>query len=111
MSAVASLDRHGFRIPRERIAEFCCRWRIHELSVFGSYLRDDFGPGSDLDFLYTFAGDVHWTFADLDRMERELQSIVGHRVDLVSRGAVERSKNPMRRRQILGTAEPVYGMS
>ncbi|MGC1718597.1 MAG: nucleotidyltransferase domain-containing protein, partial [Isosphaeraceae bacterium] len=88
--------------------EFCRRWKIRELAVFGSFLRDDFRPGSDLDFLYTFAADVHWTLFDLVTMDQELSAIVRREVDLVSRSAVERSQNYVRRRHILSTAEPIY---
>jgi len=88
--------------------EFCRRWKIRELAVFGSFLRDDFRPGSDLDFLYTFAADVHWTLFDLVMVDQELSAIVGREVDLVSRSAVERSQNYIRRRHILSTAEPIY---
>jgi len=88
--------------------EFCRRWKIRELAVFGSFLRDDFRPGSDLDFLYTFAADVHWTLFDLVMVDQELSAIVGREVVLVSRSAVERSQNYIRRRHILSTAEPIY---
>ena len=86
----------------------CRRWKIRQLAVFGSFLRDDFRPDSDLDFLYTFAADVHWTLFDLVTMDQELSAIVGREVDLVSRSAVERSQNYIRRRHILSTAEPIY---
>jgi predicted nucleotidyltransferase len=78
------------------------------LAVFGSFLREDFRPDSDLDFLYTFADDVSWTLFDLDEMERQLAAIIGRDVDLVCRSAVERSRNDLRRRHILSTAEPLY---
>ncbi|MGC8641515.1 MAG: nucleotidyltransferase family protein [Isosphaeraceae bacterium] len=92
----------------DQIAEFCRRWKIRELAIFGSFLRDDFRPDSDLDFLYTFAVDSKWTLFDLDKMERELAAIIGRHVDLVSRSAVERSRNYIRRRHIISTAESIY---
>lgn len=108
MSTTTTLTRHGITLPADRIADFCRRWKIRELAVFGSFLRDDFRPDSDLDLLYTFADDVHWTLFDLVTMDEELAVIVGRDVDLVCRPAVERSQNYIRRRQILGTAEPIY---
>ena len=108
MSVTTTMTRHGITLPMERIAEFCHRWKIHELALFGSFLRDDFRPDSDMDFLYRFSNDAHWTLLDLNKMDEELSEIVGRDVDLVSRLAVERSRNPIRRRQILSTAEPIY---
>ena len=55
MSTRSTISRHGIALPMDQVAEFCRRWKIQELSMFGSYLRDDFRPDSDLDFLYTFA--------------------------------------------------------
>src|SRR5712692_7250524 len=98
------------RIPidREKIAEFCRRWKITEFALFGSVLRDDFRPDSDVDVLVTFAPDAEWSLFDDVDMEEELSAIFGRKVDLVSRRAVERSDNWIRRKAILSTAEPVY---
>jgi predicted nucleotidyltransferase len=95
-------------IDRERIAEFCRRWKIVEFSLFGSVLRDDFRPDSDVDVLVSFAPDAEWSLFDHVAMEDELIGIIGRKVDLVSRRAVERSENWIRRKAILGSAEPVY---
>lgn len=95
-------------IDRETIAEFCRRWKISELSLFGSVLREDFRPDSDVDVLVTFAPDAQWSLFDAVAMEQELSTIFGRKVDLISRSAVERSENWIRRRAILGTAEPFY---
>lgn len=95
-------------LPREAIEEFCRRWRITELSLFGSILRGDFGPESDVDFLVTFAPEARWTLFDLVDMEEELGRLVGREVDLVTRRAVERSENRIRRSAILDTARPYY---
>jgi len=48
-------------VPIDRIAEFCRRWKITELALFGSVLRDDFRPDSDVDVLVTFAPDAPWS--------------------------------------------------
>lgn len=101
MSAPIPLD-------REKIAEFCRRWEITELSLFGSVLRDDFRADSDVDMLATFAPDAQWSLLDHVAMEEELSNIVGRKVGLVSRRAIEQSANWIRRKGILGTAEPYY---
>ncbi len=84
-------------IPRERLDEFCPRWKIAELRVFGSALRDDFRPDSDLDLLVRFAPDADWSLMDHVAMEEELARIIGRKVDLVSQRAIERSSNWIRR--------------
>lgn len=98
----------SLRLPTEDLSAFCRRWRIARLEVFGSALRDDFRPDSDVDFLVTFAPDASWSLLDLDEMEEDLARLIGRKVDLVSRRGVERSQNWLRRRAILGSAEPVY---
>ena len=96
-------------IPREKIAAFCRKWQITELALFGSVLRDDFGPDSDVDVLATFAPDAPWSLWDWPDMMDELKAIFGGRdVDLVEREGVQRSENYIRRRHILASAEPVY---
>lgn len=98
------------RVPldRDQVAAFCRKWRIRELSLFGSVLRDDFRPTSDVDVLVTFAPEAEWSLLDHIRMEEELGALLGVKVDLVTRRAVERSPNWIRRRAILESAEPVY---
>jgi predicted nucleotidyltransferase len=108
MNTAGTFSRHGITLPMEQIAEFCRRWKVWELAVFGSFLRDDFRPDSDLDFLYTFNDNAHWTVLDLDTMEQELAAIVGRDVDFVCRSSVERSANYIRRRHIMSTAVPIY---
>ena len=95
-------------IPYEAIAAFCRRWQITEFSLFGSVLRDDFRPDSDIDVLVTFAPDSRWGLFDLVHMEDELKDIFGRDVDLIEKTAVEQSENYIRRRQILSSYEPVY---
>jgi predicted nucleotidyltransferase len=96
-------------ISQEQVADFCRRWQISELALFGSVLRDDFGPESDLDVLVAFAPGAVWGLLDQVRMEQELAGLLGCKVDLLTRRAVERSSNWILRREILGTAEVVYG--
>jgi predicted nucleotidyltransferase len=98
----------SFVWPLKEIEDFCRRWKIIELSVFGSILRQDFRPDSDVDLLVRFAPDAHWSLFDHSRMERELATLLGREVDLVSRSAVERSPNWIRREEILRTARTLY---
>src|SRR5205809_6269858 len=95
-------------IDPEKLAAFCQRWKIVELSLFSSVLRDDFRPDSDVDVLVTFAPGVEWSLFDHMAMEEELSALLGRKVDLVSRRAIERSSNWIRRKAILETAEPFY---
>lgn len=96
-------------IPQEQIREFCQHWQITELALFGSVLRDDFRPDSDVDVLVRFAKESRHTLFDLSRMEEELKAIFGREVDLVSRRAIETSRNYLRRKAILESVEVVYG--
>jgi predicted nucleotidyltransferase len=98
-------------IPHEQIATFCLRWNIREFALFGSVLRDDFQPGSDIDVLVSFAPDTHWTLFDQVTMQDELQRLFGRHVDLVSKRGIERSRNPRRRNSILRSAEVIYTRS
>ena len=96
-------------IPQDRIAAFCRANGIAGLALFGSVLRDDFGPDSDIDILVRFEAEARPTLFDFGRMERELAAIFGREVDLVSWRAIERSANEIRRNAILNAAEPIYG--
>ena len=95
-------------VPVAAIAEFCRKWRIVEFALFGSVLRDDFGPDSDVDVLVAFAPHTRYTLFDMVHMEDELRTLFRRDVDLVEREAIQRSPNYLRRRAILGTAEAVY---
>jgi predicted nucleotidyltransferase len=92
-------------IDRQEIREFSRRWRVKELSLFGSVLREDFGPESDVDVLVSFEPGAPWTLWDLSRMREELEGIFGREVDLVEQ---EGLKNPFRRRAILTTKRLIY---
>ena len=102
------MDGIGIRLPTEAIRAFCRKWKIVELALFGSALRDDFDAESDLDLLVSFAAEAGWSLLDHLRMQSELADLLGRPVDLVSRRAVEGSANPIRKRAILGTARSVY---
>ncbi len=95
-------------IDQEKIAAFCRKWKITEFSFFGSVLRDDFGPDSDIDVLVSFAKDADWSLFDLVHMEDDLRELFKRNVDLIIRESVERSRNYIRRRAILSSAQTIY---
>jgi predicted nucleotidyltransferase len=94
-----------YHIPEDRIAEFCRRWKITQMALFGSILREDFSQESDIDVLVSFAPDSPWGLFELVDMQDELAVILGRKVDLVEREAL---RNPFRRKQILQNLEVVY---
>ncbi len=95
-------------LPYEALEDYCRRWKINKMEVFGSILRDDFGPDSDVDFLVTFDPAARLSLFDLVDAEDELAAIVGRPVDLVEREPIEQSRNWMRRKLILGSAQTIY---
>jgi predicted nucleotidyltransferase len=96
---------HNIDIPEDLIANFCRRRKVVELALFGSVLRDDFGPDSDIDVLVTFTPDCGWSLWDLFDMREELHQIFGREVDLVEKDAL---RNPFRKHEILRTYKVVY---
>jgi predicted nucleotidyltransferase len=98
-------DRLAHLLPENDLVAFCHRWKIRELALFGSVLRDDFGPASDVDVLVSFDEDAPWSLWDLTTMQDDLSSLFGRRVDLVER---EGLRNPFRRDRILKTRRVVY---
>jgi len=94
--------------PVNELTQFCQRWKIHELAVFGSALRNDFSPSSDVDILVTFAPDADWGLLDHVRMELELQTLMNRKVDLMTKRALERSSNWVLRSEILRTAQILF---
>jgi predicted nucleotidyltransferase len=95
-------------IPLERVEQFCNRWGICEFALFGSVLRHDFGPDSDVDVLVTFEPGARHGIFDVIQMEEELKELFGRDVDLLTRRGVELSENALRRDEILKNAEVVY---
>jgi predicted nucleotidyltransferase len=100
--------KNHFQIPQDRIADFCRRHRIRKLALFGSVLREDFRPDSDVDVLVEFEPEAHYGLFDLVDIQSELEGILGRKVDLVEKRAIEESRNYIRRKAILSSAEAVY---
>lgn len=94
-------------VSSEQIEDFCKRWQIIELSFFGSVLRDDFRPDSDIDILVEFLPDRHLSWDDHINIKAEISDLFGRQVDLVNKKYL---KNPYRRHEILRTHEVIYAV-
>ena len=95
-------------LPHEQLSAFCRHWKIAELALFGSVLRDDFHANSDVDILVQFLPETRCGLLDLVRMQEELTELLGREVDLVEKAAIEHSRNYLRRKAILSSAETIY---
>jgi uncharacterized protein len=96
-------------LPLEAIAELCRRYEVEELCVFGSVLREDFRPDSDIDFLVVFKnGDAGAWACKYAELAEELSLLLGRNVDVLGRDGVEQSENYLRRKHILRSAKHVY---
>ena len=96
---------HEIDISESQLVELCRKWKVTELSLFGSILRDDFGPDSDVDVLVVFQPDAPWSMWNLMDMKAELEALFDRPVDLVEKEAL---RNPWRKHRILSTYEVVY---
>ena len=92
-------------IGPQRIAEFCRKWKIVEFALFGSVLREDFRPDSDVDVLVKFGPESRWSLWDLVDLRQELVDMFGHDVDVVEKKGL---RNPFRRHEILTTRRILY---
>jgi len=99
------MQKTKIRIPRKKIAEFCRRWEVVEFSLFGSVLRNDFRPDSDVDVLVAFSDEAQISLFDLVQMQLDLEKIFRRPVDILEKDALE---NPYRKREILSTAQVIY---
>lgn len=93
---------------KEMLAAFCRRHGIRELALFGSILGEDFRPDSDVDILVEFEPKSHHGLLDLAHIQDELEQILGRKVDLIEKSAIQRSRNYIRRKAILNSAETIY---
>lgn len=99
------MNPNNLPVPRQVIVEFCRQHHVTEFALFGSVLRDDFHPDSDVDVVITFAPEAKPSLMDLALMQEELAQLFGRDVDLVEKPAL---RNPFRRRAILETMQVVY---
>jgi len=95
-------------ITSEQLVKFCQRWQVAELALFSSVLRDDFQTESDIDILVSYQPTAKRGLLEKISMKEELSSLLNREVDLVSKKAIERSQNWIRRRNILDSAEVIY---
>ncbi len=102
------MTKHGIKFDSSAILEFCLKWKIESLSIFGSVTRDDFGPDSDVDFVVVHEADANWDLADHFRMQDELARILGREVDVLDREGIEASENRFLKKEIFSTMEPIY---
>ena len=102
---ISFMQSKKFTLPRKEIEEFCKRWSITEFSVFGSVLRDDFQPDSDIDVLVSIDPNAHIGLFEIAEMKIELEKMFKRPVDFVEK---EGLVNPYRRKEILGTAQVIY---
>jgi predicted nucleotidyltransferase len=101
------MTKQGIELDTPEMRRFCEKWKIRQLWVFGSILRDDFRPDSDVDFLADFGKDAEWDAFDHMDMESELEAMLGRKVELVGRTAIEAGGNRYRKKEIFAKAEPV----
>ena len=102
------MSKTRINLPKKEITEFCQRWKIREFSLFGSVLRDDLRLGSDIDVIVDFEPEVRYSLFDMVSMIDDLEEIFGREVDLLTRQAVEQSRNYIRRKAILSSREVIY---
>lgn len=98
----------NIQLPQQELAQFCQQWKIAEFYLFGSVLREDFRSDSDIDVMVSFEENAPWGLLEFVRMKRELQTLLGREVDLVTKNSIEESHNWIRRQEILDTVQRVY---
>jgi predicted nucleotidyltransferase len=101
---MASMTSANIPIPGRRLAILCRRYHVSKLALFGSILREDFRPESDVDVLVAFEADAHVGFVTLSRMQRELSELFHRRVDLVPMDGLK----PIIRESVLTSAQDIY---
>jgi predicted nucleotidyltransferase len=98
-------------LPMDKIADFCRRWKIARLELFGSVLREDFRCESDVDFVASYLPDARWSLLDRVHMKHELEDMLGRNVDLLNRRALERGRHKGRAAAILAQTQLLYAGS
>jgi predicted nucleotidyltransferase len=102
------MTKFPINIPFKQIEKFCKKWNLKELALFGSVLRSDFNPlTSDVDVLISFLPNENWGW-EIVTMKEELETIFNRKVDLIEKAGVEKSRNPIRKHEILSSYEVLY---
>ncbi|MBE0535635.1 MAG: nucleotidyltransferase family protein [Phycisphaerae bacterium] len=99
------MNRMRVALPHRQIKDFCLKWKVSEMALFGSVLSDNFRPDSDIDVLVSFQNDAEWGLFEFVDMSDELEAIFGRKVDLVEKEAM---RNPFRKQAILAAHEVIY---
>lgn len=108
MSNLPSVLAERLRVSYVQLADFCQRWQIQALSSFGSVVRDDFGPDSDIDVLAVYESDVVRSLFTQVGIKDELAELFGRKVDFVEKRSL---KNPFSQREILGSCRIIYPLA
>jgi len=95
-------------ISPEELDRLCQDWHICELALFGSVLRDDFRPDSDIDLLVSYLPTAQRGLFEAMELQEVFEKTFGREVDLVSKAAILRSRNWLRKRNILNSAKVIY---
>ena len=98
----------NINIPQEKLKEICSDYSIKELSIFGSVLRSDFNSESDVDLLIEFEPDMRISLFDIVDLKKEFEKVFGREVDIVTKNAIKRSRNHLRRKGILENYKVIY---
>lgn len=98
----------NIELPINKIELLCQKWQIAEFALFGSVLRDDFNPQSDIDILVSFAPNAKRGLTETIQMRDELETLFQRPVDLIVKDAIQRSDNWLRRKNILESAQTIY---
>lgn len=95
-------------IDDNKLSSFCQKWKVTEMSLFGSVAQGHARPNSDVDILISFTPDAGWSLLDHVAMQEEMSTLLQRNVDLVTRRSIERSTNEIRKRSILENTVPLY---
>ena len=105
MDTYEKLKKNGVYLNPEDVERFCKKYKVSELAVFGSSIRDDFHKDSDVDFLISFVNNFGISLFDVVDMEDELAQMLKREVQIVAKDGL---KNPIRRKIILSSSEVIY---
>ena len=105
---LSTMDKPAINLDSLALRQFCRKWRVKELAVFGSYARGDYHDASDIDFVIDHQDGVEWDLSDAADMRDELSRILGKKVDLLTRYALEHTSNWLFRKIVLSSMETVY---
>lgn len=92
----------------EELINLCQKWEISRLSIFGSFAQNTQKASSDVDLLVGFSSNARWSLLDHVRMKREFETFFGRNVDIITESALNRMKNPNRKKDISDQLKVIY---